>query len=70
LIFIALPNLLRSITINELIRRGYVIFRYFLRVSILVRVDRAEVYQYESSMENLWCTNQGLTLIIQVPWNI
>jgi len=50
LIVLALPSLPRSITVNELIRRGYVMFRYFLRGFILVRVDRAEVYTISSRL--------------------
>ncbi len=43
LVVLALPSLPRSINVRDLIRRGYVVYRYFLRGFVLVRVDRAEV---------------------------
>jgi hypothetical protein len=30
--------------VDELVRMGYAVFRYFLRGFVLVRVDRPEVY--------------------------
>jgi len=43
LIILALPTLPRSIAASELVRRGYAVYRYFLRGFILVRIDKAEV---------------------------
>ena len=44
LIILALPLMSRSLTISDMIKRGYVVYRYFLRGFLLVRVDKAEVY--------------------------
>jgi len=40
LIILALPNLSKFITVDDLIKRGYIVYRYFLRGLILVRLDR------------------------------
>jgi len=44
IIVLALPSLPESIRVDELVGMGYVVFRYFLRGFVLVRVDRPEVY--------------------------
>jgi SAM-dependent methyltransferase len=43
LIVLALPAMSRSVTASVLVKRGYAVYRYFLRGFILVRVDKAEV---------------------------
>jgi SAM-dependent methyltransferase len=52
-IVLSLPYLPRSITVNELIGMGYVVYRYILRGFFLVRVDRAEVHVRPSRLR-LW----------------
>ncbi len=44
IIVLALPSLPKSMRVDELVRMGYTVFRYFLRGFVLVRVDRPEVY--------------------------
>jgi SAM-dependent methyltransferase len=44
IIVLALPSLPKSMRVDELVRMGYAVFRYFLRGFVLVRVDRSEVY--------------------------
>jgi predicted TPR repeat methyltransferase len=51
LIVLALPTLPRSIATSELAQRGYVVYRYFLRGFILVRIDKAEV---RTTPSGLW----------------
>jgi SAM-dependent methyltransferase len=54
LIVLALPALparfARSIAASELAQRGYVVYRYFLRGFILVRIDKAEVHTIPSRL--------------------
>jgi len=50
LVVLALPNLPKSIAIADLIKRGYVTYRYLLRGFLLVRVDRAEVYTHPTRL--------------------
>jgi len=42
LIVLALPTLPKSITISDLIKRGYIVYRYLLRGLLLIRVDKAK----------------------------
>jgi len=42
LIVLALLTLSKSITISDLIKRGYITYHYLLRGFLLVRVDKAE----------------------------
>ena len=51
LVILALPTLSRSIAASELVRQGYVVYRYFLRGFILVRIDKAEV---RTTPSGLW----------------
>jgi SAM-dependent methyltransferase len=60
LIVLALPALPRSIATSELAQRGYVVYRYFLRGFILVRIDKAEVHTIPS---RLW---RALGLLIRL----
>jgi len=50
LVVLALPNLPKPIAIADLIKRGYVTYRYLLRGLLLVRVDRAEVYTFPTRL--------------------
>jgi SAM-dependent methyltransferase len=50
LIVLALPALPRSIATSELAQRGYVVYRYFLRGFVLVRIDKAEVHTIPSRL--------------------
>jgi len=51
LIVLALPTFSKSITISDLIKRGYITYRYLLRGFLLVRVDKAE---YATTPTRLW----------------
>ena len=53
LVVLALPNLPRPIAIANLIKRGYVTYRYLLRGFLLVRVDRAEVYTHPTRLRRV-----------------
>jgi SAM-dependent methyltransferase len=44
IIVLALPSLPQPIRMNELVKMGYAVFRYFLRGFVLVRVNKPEVY--------------------------
>jgi cyclopropane fatty-acyl-phospholipid synthase-like methyltransferase len=69
LIVLALPALPRSIATSELAQQGYVVYRYFLRGFILVRVDKAEVRTTPSGLERSRAPNQAFSPNAQAPWS-
>jgi SAM-dependent methyltransferase len=44
LVVLTLPYLPKSITLDELVQEGFVVYRYLLRGFILIRVDKVEVH--------------------------
>jgi hypothetical protein len=50
IIVLTLPSLPESMNVEVLVEMGYAVLRYFLRVFILVRIDKLEVYTIPSRL--------------------